>query len=53
MEGAWIIGAILFAVINYTVANRKNRSVPLWVVLGFFFGVFSTIPLALMGAKDE
>jgi uncharacterized membrane protein YdcZ (DUF606 family) len=44
----FLIGGILMAVICGLIAKSKNRSVPLWAVLGFFFGLISLIIIALL-----
>ena len=39
---------IVFAVAATKVAKDKNRSVPLWIVLGLLFGPFALLAIGLM-----
>lgn len=38
--------------VNYNLAKSFDRNVTLWVLLALLFGIFSTIPLALLGEKE-
>ncbi|HUT29935.1 MAG TPA: hypothetical protein VMX13_09095 [Sedimentisphaerales bacterium] len=46
----WLVALILQAVVCagfcYFIANEKNRDPLAWMMLGFFFGIFSMIALA-------
>jgi hypothetical protein len=35
------------------VASQKNRSVGVWLLLGFFFGIFALILVALLPALPK
>ena len=52
MEILVFVLPILFSWINYNHAQMYNRNVGMWVFLGFFFGIFSTILLLLLGEKQ-
>jgi uncharacterized membrane protein YeaQ/YmgE (transglycosylase-associated protein family) len=43
-----IVGGLL-AWLCAEMAKTRNRGVALWAVLGFFFGIFAVIVLALLG----
>lgn len=38
----------LFAFAAASIARGKNRSVPLWVILGLLFGPFAALAIGLM-----
>src|SRR5438093_9421867 len=44
----FLIGGIVMAVICGLIAKSKGRSVALWAVLGFFFGLIALIVIALL-----
>lgn len=44
-----LIVGILFALICAAMANSRGRSVPLWGVLGFCFGLLAVIALLVLG----
>jgi hypothetical protein len=47
---------IIFAVLTAIVANNKNRNTVGWFILGFLFGIFALIVVALLPsleAKDN
>jgi hypothetical protein len=44
----FLIGGVVMAVICGLVAQSKGRSVALWVVLGFVFGLIALIILAFL-----
>ena len=44
----FLIGGVVMAVICGFVAQSKGRSVALWVVLGFVFGLIALIILAFL-----
>jgi hypothetical protein len=43
-----IIGWILFGVAAGSVAKGKNRSVPLWVIIGLLIGPFAVLIVGMM-----
>ena len=47
-----LISAVLFAFLCGWVAKTKGRSVPLWAILGVFFGLISLIIIALLKKKQ-
>jgi 4-hydroxybenzoate polyprenyltransferase len=44
----FLVVAIVMAIVCAYVANIKGRSVALWAVLGFFFGLIALIIIALL-----
>jgi hypothetical protein len=48
-----IVPAVVFAVLCGLIANSKGRSVALWVVLGFLFGVIALIIVALLKKQPQ
>lgn len=48
----YIIIGSLFAFVSAKMASSRNRSSGLWGVLGFFFGIFAVLILAVIG-KDN
>ena len=49
--GLAIVAALVWGC--YTLAVKKGRSGPLWGVLGFFFGIFALIVIALLPAQNR
>jgi F0F1-type ATP synthase assembly protein I len=43
-----IVGA-LFAWLCAEMAKTRNRNITVWAILGFLFGLFAVIVLALVG----
>jgi len=50
-EFMFLLGVLTFVIINYFLAKKKNRSVTLWVILGFAFGFFSSGVLLLLPSQ--
>jgi 4-hydroxybenzoate polyprenyltransferase len=48
----FLIGGIVMAVICGFVAQSKGRSVVMWVVLGFVFGLIALIILAFLKKQE-
>jgi len=48
----WLVGIVVIMAVNYNLAKSFDRNVTLWVLLALLFGIFSTIPLALLGEKE-
>lgn len=46
--GALVV-SIVFAVICWSLAGSRDRSQPLWAILGFFFPVIALIVLLVIG----
>lgn len=46
-----IVGA-LFAWLCAEMAKTRNRNTTVWAILGFLFGLFAVIVLALVGKAD-
>jgi hypothetical protein len=44
-------GAI-FSVVSFQMAKSRNRNAPIWGILGFFFGFFPPIILAMIGKSS-
>jgi 4-hydroxybenzoate polyprenyltransferase len=44
----FLVVAIVMAVVCAYVANTKGRSVVLWAILGFFFGLIALIIIAIL-----
>ena len=44
---------VLWIVVSWPLAIRKNRSVLNWVLLTLLFGVFATIVLAILPKLDN
>lgn len=40
---------LLFAAVSAVMADARNRSALVWAVLGFLFGPFAPLALALLG----
>lgn len=47
-----IVGA-LFAWLCAEMAKTRNRNTTVWAILGFLFGLFAVIVLALVGTAKE
>ena len=47
-----IVGA-LFAWLCAEMAKTRNRNTTVWAILGFLFGLFAVIVLALVGMAKE
>jgi uncharacterized membrane protein len=47
-----VVGA-LFAWLCAEMAKTRNRSTTTWAILGFLFGIFSVIVLALLGTVKD
>ena len=47
-----IVGA-LFAWLCAEMAKSRNRNTTVWAILGFLFGLFAVIVLALVGTAKE
>ena len=47
-----IIVCALFAWLCVEMAKTRNRSTVIWGILGFLFGVFAVIVLALIGRVE-
>ncbi len=50
----YIIGlvvAIVFAAVCWSLAGNRNRSQPLWAILGFFFPLIALVVLLIAGKK--
>lgn len=45
----WFVVALVFAFISAGMANSRGRSGGLWGILGFFFGIFTVLILAIIG----
>jgi Short C-terminal domain len=45
----YLLVSVLFAFICASMAKSRNRSGGLWGVLGFFFGLFTVLILAILG----
>lgn len=47
------IQAVVSAVFCAVVADSKSRSVPLWIVLGFLFGLYALVAIAGLPPLQE
>lgn len=47
----FLVAWVLFGILTAFVASAKNRSVGLWALLGFLFGVLALIVIAVMPSK--
>lgn len=45
--------AALFAWLCHGMAETRNRDTTIWAILGFLFGIFAVIVLALLGKVDK
>ena len=50
---AVLIWSIIFAIACGYIANEKGRSSGAWAILGFFFGFFALIVIALLPDKTN
>ncbi|MFW5891013.1 MAG: hypothetical protein ACOCUI_02240 [bacterium] len=49
----WIIFSIFAALINYKIADKKKHNKILWLLLGLWSGLLSTIFLLISGFIDS
>jgi len=47
----WLVVAIVFAAVCWSLAGNRNRSQPLWAILGFFFPLIALVVLLIAGKK--
>lgn len=52
MEGIIIVG-IICAIICSLMAENRNRNTAVWALLGFLFGIFAILAIAIMGKYTE
>ena len=49
----FIIGAGLVAWLNHYMATNRGRNAALWAILGFLFGILTSLILLIMGKTNE
>jgi F0F1-type ATP synthase assembly protein I len=47
-----VVGA-LFGWLSAEMAKTRNRNTTIWAILGFLFGIFAVIVLALLGTVRD
>lgn len=45
--------SVAFGWLCFEMAKTRNRNTSIWAILGFLFGVFAVIVLALIGKATE
>ena len=48
-----LIGWTFIAIITAIIANNKNRNIIVWLILGFLFGIFSLITVAVLPKVEQ
>ena len=51
--GWWILIGVFWAVLVGYIGDQKGRSMPLWMISGFFFGLFALIAVCAVPKIDK
>lgn len=53
LDALWVVGLVLWPILCYNLAKRKNRNTGTAVVMGILFGIFALLYYATVGELKE